>query len=180
MLCNKVPPKQGSKKPSKLPLNADISNDVKASFQNPSTTLIARCEELRLVLVDTSFDNGRIEEEMLDAKVFFEWFNIVHLLSKINSMRKKNGEVKVLPTKDIGAIGQPRGWICLQKEVLRPDTWTVLNVGDKKEVGQHFPIQFHRDDLPTLGKRHWLVKIVFFNSSIRMDPSWKRKEEETF
>lgn len=46
------------------------------------------------------------------------------------------------------------GLLINQNKDLRTEKWKVVKVGDKKETGQHYLIQLHRDDIPKLEQRH--------------------------
>lgn len=188
----------------------------KPKLLRPSTSTEAKRDDLRLVVVDTSNSNGRIDETSLmelemeimvevskrtpeEPEVFFEagWMkthriydcqdelSYNYLKDQVNGLKKKNGEIKAIPVQDLASIEQPKGWIWVpkpfvtaqvvlgllvnQNKDLNSKQWQVIKVGDKKELGQHFLIQFHRDDMVKLEQRHWVVKVGFFNSTIRLE-----------
>ena len=165
-------------------LEEDIRNQVEIHI----LTTLPKKENCKELFCEAGWARGhRIFDCINQASADF-------LKEAVDEMKLKDRKLKIIPYAEINTVRQPRGWIWAPKPYISQDlllqlvkaqnpdyntgNWSIVSVGAKKQLGQHFLIKMTKEDVEKLKTEKMMLRVGFFQSNVVMDGESQAATEE--
>lgn len=140
-------------------------------------------------VIDSSWEQGRRVYTCRDEK------SKVFAQQCFENLTFEGRCIRLLPYDERGKAGHPRGWIWVKLPHVPPETlmgllhklnkpmdirgkWAILKTGKKRDYGQFFLLQIHRESIPMLIERKYEVRIGLGTSVIKLEGEVRLGQDE--
>lgn len=140
-------------------------------------------------ITDASWERGRRVYTCYDER------SKLFMIQCFESLSFNNRNIRLIPYDERFKAGHPRGWIWVKVPHVKQELllemlhkqnkpmairgkWSVLRAGKKRDYGQFFLLQIHRETLPLLIERKFKVRIGFGSSVVKLEEAVRLGPDE--